>query len=225
MDSHLNCLIFSTVIRDNLPAVEKFTSQRTYERGHSVYCMGDPTEELFHINSGRVKIVRISPDGQQKILDIYQAGDFFGELCICGGHKRTEQAVALEALQVTSFLMPQLMKILERKPEMALGLLQLLCTRLGESQDQIATLAFENIPRRLAREILRLSRGAGEEQAGEGVRLELTHEELAHLVGTSREMVTTVMTQFRQRGLLDYARRQIRVDPARLEKFLQDSQV
>jgi len=224
MDSHFNCLIFSTVIRDTLPAVEKFTSQRTYERGQSVYCMGDPTEELFQINSGRVKIVRVSPDGQQKILDIYQAGDFFGELCICGGHKRTEQAVALEPLTVTSFLMSELMKILGRKPEMALGLLQLLCTRLGEAQDQIAVLAFENIPRRLARGILRLSRGADEKQAGDGVRLELTHEELAHLVGTSREMVTRVMTQFRQRGLLDYARRQIRVDPARLEKFLTDSQ-
>lgn len=223
MDSHRNCLTFSTVIRDHLPAVEKFTSQRTYERGQTVYCLDDPAEELFQINRGRVKIVRLSPDGQQKILDIYQAGDFFGELCICGGHKRTEQAVALEPLAVTSFLMSELMKILGRKPEMALDLLQLLCTRLGESQDQIATLAFDNIPRRLAREILRLSRGAGAERAGEGIRLELTHEELAHLVGTSREMVTTVMTQFRQRGLLDYARRQIRVDPAHLEKYLTDS--
>lgn len=98
MDSHRNCLTFSTVIRDHLPAVEKFTSQRTYERGQTVYCLDDPAEELFQINRGRVKIVRLSPDGQQKILDIYQAGDFFGELCICGGHKRTEQAVALEPL-------------------------------------------------------------------------------------------------------------------------------
>jgi CRP-like cAMP-binding protein len=72
---------------------------------------------------------------------------------------------------------------------------------------------------------LRLSRGAGGAggQNGVGVRLELTHEELAHLVGTSREMVTTIMTQFRQRGLLDYTRRQIHVDSGRLESFLKNT--
>jgi CRP/FNR family transcriptional regulator len=209
-----------------MPLVEKFTSERRYERGQTVYCMDDPANELYEVKTGRVKIVRISPDGQQKILDIYQAGDFFGELCICGGHYRKEQAVAMESLAVTSFKMDGLMRILRRKPDMVLGLLQLFCTRLGESQDQIATLAFENIPRRLAGEILRLSRGAGPQQERNGSRVcvELTHEELAHLVGTSREMVTTVMTQFRQRGLLDYARRQIQVDPAQVEKFLHDSQ-
>lgn len=224
MDSHRNCLIFSAVIRENLALAEKFTSARRYERGQTVYCIDDPADELFEIRSGRVKIVRLSPEGQQKILDIYQTGDFFGELCICGGHRRTEQAVALEPLVATSFQMQGMMEILQRKPAMVLGLLQLLCTRLVESQDHIATLAFENIPQRLARELLRLSRSVNgkADSSCAGICVQLTHEELAHLVGTSREMVTTVMTQFRQRGLLDYSRRHIHVDPARLEQLLKE---
>ena len=224
MESHGNCVIFSGVIQAHMPTLEKFTSERSSERGQTVYCLDDPADELYRIERGRVKIVRISPDGQQKILNIYQQSDFFGELCVCGGHTRTEQAVALDPVRVRSFQMNGLMKLLASRPEMMLGLLQLFCTRLGESYDQIAALAFDNIPRRLARQILRLSRSVQTESKGneKGVTLNLTHEELAHLVGTSREMVTTMMTQFRRRGLLDYTRGHIHVEPPRIEKFLQD---
>jgi CRP/FNR family transcriptional regulator len=208
-----------------MPTLAKFTSEQSYERGQTIYCLDDPAEELYQIERGRVKIVRISPDGQQKILNIYQQSDFFGELCVCGGHTRTEQAVALEPVTVRSFQMNALMKLLSSRPELVLGLLQLFCARLGESYDHIAALAFDNIPRRLAREILRLSRAVEAESKGngKGVTLNLTHEELAHLVGTSREMVTTMMTQFRQRGILNYTRGHIHVEPPRIEKFLKDS--
>jgi CRP/FNR family transcriptional regulator len=208
-----------------MSTLEKYTDQRTFERGQTVYGLDDPADELYQIERGRVKIVRISPDGQQKILNIYQQDDFFGELCVCGGHTRTEQAVALEPVTVRSFEMKALMKLLASRPEMVLGLLQLFCARLGESYDHIAALAFDNIPRRLAGEILRLSRSVQAEAKsnGTGVTLNLTHEELAHLVGTSREMVTTMMTQFRQRGILNYTRGHIEVDPARIEKFLKNT--
>jgi CRP-like cAMP-binding protein len=108
--------------------------------------------------------------------------------------------------------MNALMKLLSSRPELVLGLLQLFCARLGESYDHIAALAFDNIPRRLAREILRLSRAVEAESKGngKGVTLNLTHEELAHLVGTSREMV-------------NYTRGHIHVEPPRIEKFLKDS--
>ncbi|MFQ5776795.1 MAG: Crp/Fnr family transcriptional regulator [Terriglobia bacterium] len=223
MGNEQNCATFTGVIRANLHSLKGFSSERDYERGQTVYCVGDPAEELLLIKKGQVKIVRISGDGQQKILDIYQPGEFFGELCICGGHKRLEQAVALESLSVTSIKVSAILKLLRHKPEMLLDLLQLLCARLGESYDQIANLAFDNIPRRLAREILRLSRTPDARAHENGVHLgvSLSHEELAHLVGTSREVVTTVMKRFRERGLLDYSRRNIFIHPKQLEKFLQ----
>jgi CRP/FNR family transcriptional regulator len=222
--SHENCLIFSGVIRAHLDELRAFTAERRFERGQTVYCLDDPAEELFLIQDGRVKILRLSPDGQQKILDIYRPGDFFGELCICGGQRRTEQAVALDPLKTTSFQVQGLMKLLRRAPDMVLEMLQLLCARLRESHDQIAALAFENIPRRLARELVRLARAETPAAGEDKVCLSLTHEELSQLVGTSREMITTIMNQFRQRGLLDYARREITLDPARMEEFLSLSQ-
>ncbi|MGH9863166.1 MAG: Crp/Fnr family transcriptional regulator [Candidatus Acidiferrales bacterium] len=226
MRSHENCVVFSRVIREHLSALSGFTSERSYQRGETIYLMDDPADELYWISQGRVKIIRLSADGQQKILDIYQAGDFFGELCICGGMRRSEQAVALEALVTTSFQVKGLMKLLRRSPDMVLELVQLLCARLRESHDQIAALAFENIPRRLAREILRLGRNNQAQPGADDSRiaLQLTHEELAQLVGTSREIVTTVMNQFRQRGLLDYTRRNILVNRPRVEAFLTNNQ-
>ena len=224
MKSHENCVVFSGIIRAHLSELRIFTAERCYERGQTIYCLDDAADELYLVEEGRVKILRLSPDGQQKILDIYQPGDFFGELCICGGLRRTEQAVALEPLRTTSFQVQGLMKLLRRTPDMVLELLQLLCTRLRESHDQIAALAFENIPRRLARELLRLSREEKPAGGGECVDLALTHEELAHLVGTSREMITTIMNQFRQRRLLDYSRRRLTIDPAQIEDFLNQPQ-
>ena len=223
MGNEQNCATFTGIIRANLHSLKGFSSNRDYERGQTVYCVGDPAEELLLIKRGQVKIVRISGEGQQKILDIYQPGDFFGELCICGGHKRLEQAVALESLSVTSVQVSGILKLLRQKPDMLLDLLQLLCARLGESYNQIATLAFDNIPRRLAREMLRLSHTPDARADENGVHLgvSLSHEELAHLVGTSREMVTTVMNRFRKRGLLDYTRRHILIHPKQLEQFLQ----
>jgi CRP/FNR family cyclic AMP-dependent transcriptional regulator len=227
VESHRNCLVFSAVIQANLPALQKYTAERNIARGQTVYSLDDPADELYLIEEGRVKIVRLSAEGQQKILNIYQSGDFFGELCLCGEQQRAEQAVALDSVRLKCFQMKGLLKLLERKPEMILGLVQLFCARLGESYDQITALAFDNLPRRLAREILRLSRAleGAPGQDGDGqLTLNLTHEDLAHLVGTSREMVTTMMTQFRQRGVLNYTRGHIYVEPARLEQFLAETE-
>lgn len=225
--SHRYCVAFSGVIREHLRELEQFSSNSSYDRNQVVYFMDDPTDELYLIDAGRVKVVRVSSEGKEKIIDIYQQGDFFGELCICGGGKRADQAIALEPTAVTSFKIKALLKLLPKKPELSLDLLLLYCGRLTEAQDQIATLAFDNIPQRLAKEILRLSQSTDSRRENGGVHLgvNLTHEELAGLVGTSREIITTIMNQFRQQGLLDYSRRNIFVYPDRVRQFLNRTRI
>lgn len=225
--SHRYCVAFSGVIRAHLKELEQFSSHRSFERNQVIYFMDDPADELHLIASGRVKVLRVSPEGKEKIIDIYQAGDFFGELCICGGGKRADQAVALDPVIVTSFAIKGLLKLLPQKPELVLDLLLLVCGRLSEAHDQIATLAFDNIPHRLAKEILRLSHVPPSQQENGGVKLsvQLTHEELASLVGTSREIITMVMNQFRQQGLVDYRRRNIHVYPEKIEAYLAKSRL
>ena len=220
--SHRYCIAFSGLIREQMDQLKEFRTDAYYDRNEVIYYVGDPSDSLFQITRGKVKVVRISNTGKMKIIDIYQPGDYFGELCICGGGKRGDQAIAIEPVHVISFQMTGLLRLLPKKPELTLDLLQLVCGRLSEYQDQIATLAFDNVPVRLAREILRLSQAPGCLAENGGVRLgvNLTHEEIASLIGTSREIVTTLMNQFRQKGLVDYSRRSIFVYPDTVQDYL-----
>ena len=224
MALHPPCVAFSTVIRDRLRELNQFRLEGHYGRGDIIFSAEEPADAIYMVESGRVELVCVSPDGRQKIMAIYQAGDFFGELCICGGAlKREDRAVALEPTKTVSFKVQAVLDLLREKPELALELLVLVCVRLAESQEQIATLAFDPIPHRLAKELLRLAPSLATPVEGKGpeVALSLTHEELAKIVGTSREVITTVMNQFRRQGLLDYSRRNIMFSPVRLEEYLQ----
>ena len=223
--SHAQCVIFSNLIRDYMGELEQFRSDSEFRRNQVIYFTGDKADSLYQVSSGKVKVVRVSPAGKEKIIDIYQEGDFFGELCICGGGIRSDQAIALDAAEVTAFKLGGLLALLPRKPELTFDLLSLICVRLSEYQDQIATLAFDNVPVRLAREFLRLSEAPGAQRENGRVKLGviLTHEEMASLVGTSREIVTTLMNQFRVKGLIDYDRRSIHVDQGLIQGYLERS--
>lgn len=222
VESHRYCLLFSTFIREHWGELKAFTARHSFDRNQVVYFMGDPAEAVYLIESGRVKIVRVSPGGKEKITDIYQKGDLFGEVCLCETSTRTDQAVALERVTVASFDVRELLKLLQERPELTLDLLLLFCARLVECQEQIATLAFNEVDQRLAKEMLRLSRLPGNQRDKEAVQLAvyLTHQELADLVNTTRENITALMNQFRRQGLLAYSRRKIRVFPGRLKQHL-----
>ncbi len=235
---HRTCETLSGFVRENTSLIRPFLLDRAFHRNDVVYFMGDRADEIFLVNRGRVKLTRISPEGKEKIIAIYEGGEFFGELCLCEQGKRRDQAVALEPSSVTSFKWTALLGMLEKHPEMTLTLLTLFCQRLSEAQQQIETLAFDNIPRRLAKEVLRLAGEHGQavslaaqspanrpQRDGQGTRVEfsITHEELSQLVGTSREIITTLMNRFRHQGLVQYTRRNLTVYPERVQQFLRQT--
>ncbi|MFI5173413.1 MAG: Crp/Fnr family transcriptional regulator [Terriglobia bacterium] len=219
---HQRCLTLSGFIQDHLHTLQNLTTEKLYSRNEVIYFMGDSAEDIYLIHSGRVKITRVSLSGKEKIIDIYETGDFFGELCLCENSKRTDQAVALDDVKVLSFKISKLLQVISKDPGAVLELLMLFCQRLSEAQGQIETLAFDNIPRRLAKELLKMTREGGVEVAnGIRVRQYLTHEELSQLVGTSREIITTVMNQFRRQGLVVYTRKTLVVSPSKTERYLE----
>lgn len=220
--AHQRCLTLSGFVQDHLQTLQNLTAEKEFTRNEVIYFMGDPADEIYLINRGRVKITRVSLSGKEKIIDIYETGDFFGELCLCENSRRTDQAVALDGVKVLSFKISKLLEVISKDPGAALELLMFFCQRLSEAQAQIETLAFDNIPRRLAKELLKMSREGGEKVAnGICVRQYLTHEELSQLVGTSREIITTVMNQFRRQGLVVYTRKSLVVNPAKTVRYLE----
>jgi CRP-like cAMP-binding protein len=219
---HQQCQTLSGFVQNHLETLQSLTAERRFSRNEVIYFMGDQADEIFLINRGRVKITRVSLSGKEKIIDIYETGNFFGELCLCENSQRTEQAAALDDVIVLSFKVNKLVEVISRDPKAALELLMLFCQRLSEAQAQIETLAFDNIPRRLAKELLKMSRDGEKVPNGIRIRQFLTHEELSQLVGTSREIITAVMNQFRRQGLVVYTRKSLVVNQTKAERYLQE---
>ncbi|HZS03360.1 MAG TPA: Crp/Fnr family transcriptional regulator [Blastocatellia bacterium] len=198
-----------------LPHVE-----RAYWRGMAVYSLEDPAAHIYVLLSGRVKIVRASMAGQNKITSIRHRGDVFGELALAGNAieaRRSDEAVALETTRVAMIRVEDFWRLKAGDPAVVQGALQCLTARLAEAHRQIETLVFDNNHRRLARALL--------EQYGNAARVgetsvRLTHEELAELIGSSREVVTSLMIELRRLGLVDYKRGNVYPRLPELERFL-----
>jgi CRP/FNR family transcriptional regulator len=202
----------------SLPHVE-----RTFWRGMAVYSLEDPATYVYVVLKGRVKIMRSSPEGAQKIISIRYRGDIFGELALAGNEveaRRSDEAVALDTTRVAVIRIADFWSAARRDPSLMQSAIQRLAARLGAAHRQIESLVFDNNHHRLARALLDLSDEAA--RAGEPT-VRLTHEELAELIGSTREVVTGMMIEFRQRGLIDYKRGDIRPNLSGLIHFLNGS--
>jgi len=207
------------------PALSKLPHiVRTFWRGTTIYSPDDPTTHLYSIISGRVKILRASSGGRQKIISIRYRGDVFGELALAGGAveaRRSDEAVALDTTRVAVFGVEDFWRVMRNDPAAARDALGFLTARLDEAHRQIESLVFDDNPRRLMRVLLDLSREAS--RAGEA-SVRLTHEEIAGLIGSAREVVTGLMLDLRRRGLIDYKRGEARPCLPKLVRFLEEEE-
>lgn len=204
----------------NLPHIEK-----TFWRGMTVYSLEEMASHVYVVLKGRVKILRTSPDGQQKILSIRYRGELFGELALAGGAvetRRSDEAVALDTTRVAMIRVSDFWNAARRDPALMQNAMQYVAKQLAEAHRQIESLVFENNHRRLARALVDLANEAT--SAGEA-SVRLTHEEVAELIGSTREVVTGMMIEFRQHGLIEYKRGDIRPNLARLMRFLEEDQI
>lgn len=225
--SHRYCVAFSAVVRMYWDELRAFIRTRSFQRRQFIYSLGDPPDTMYLIESGQVKVVQLSPGGEEKIVGLYQSRDLFGEVCVCERARRNDQAVALEATTVSSFSLKTVLELIARKPELALKLLMVFCARLVECHEAIGALAFDDVRERLVKELLRLSTSQGSEPENGGVRLavSLTHQEIAQIVSTTRETATAIMNELKRLELVDYGQKGMLVFPSKLEKYLNRSRL
>jgi len=175
-----------------------------------IYNQDQPSTSIYLVIDGKIKVSRLADDGHQVVMDIYQPDEFFAESAFLNLPHRPEQAVALENAKLMAWSTTEIDDIIMKRPRLAVALLQILAQRTMDFTYRIESFSVDNISRRLARTLIRFSERLGTQEEDGSVRMvPFTHELLSQYVGTSREIVTHYMNQFRRQGYLRYSRKGI----------------
>ncbi len=172
-----------------------------FPRGHRLFTEGEPGDRLYIIIRGKVKIGRRSPDGREKLLTILGPSDIFGEMSIFDPGPRTSSATTITGVRAVSMDRDALRSWIAGRPEITERLLRVLARRLRRTNDGLVDLIFTDVAGRVAKQLLALAQRFGTQEAGAmRVTHDLTQEEIAQLVGASRETVNKALADFAQRG-------------------------
>ena len=179
-------------------------------RGDVLFREGDEGDRVYVVMSGKIKLGRTSPDGRENLLAVLGPGQMFGELSLFDPGPRSATVTAVTDTRLLGLGHTDLLPWLTGRPEVARGLLLQFAQRLRRSNDTLADLVFSDVPGRVAKQLLDLSTRFGV-ASDEGVRVvhDLTQEELAQLVGASRETVNKALADFAGRGWLRLEQRSV----------------
>jgi CRP-like cAMP-binding protein len=193
--------LFQGVAPEAAEALAEALAYADYARGEHVFDEGEQGDTLFIVLKGKIKIGRRATDGRENMLSVMGPSDMFGELSLFDPGPRTATAVVVTDARLASLAHAALRPWIKDRPEIAEQLLRVLARRLRRTNDALADLIFTDVPGRVAKALLELAQRFGTPE-GDGVRVhhDLTQEELAQLVGASRETVNKALADFSSRG-------------------------
>src|SRR3982074_1009029 len=165
----------------------RYAKHTTLKRGATIFSRGDPGTSLVAVISGTVKISISSPDGRNAILNLIGAGEIFGEIALLDGQPRSADCTANTNCEVFIIDRREFIPFVRSQPALAMKLIELLCTRLRWTSDQVEQIILQNLPGRLASALIRLSE---KHTPAPGNRtIAITQQEISEMVGMTRESI------------------------------------
>jgi CRP/FNR family cyclic AMP-dependent transcriptional regulator len=212
--------LFESLSEEDAHALRSGIIDVHLDRGERLFSEGDAGDKLYIILTGKIKLTKAAPDGRENLLSVHGPGEMFGELSLFDPIPRTSSATALTSARLAGLAHVDLHTWLSTRPEVAMDLLQALAQRLRRINEVKADLVFTDVPGRVAKALLDLSDRFGVfTPDGIQVTHDLTQEELAQLVGASRETVNKALADFVARGWIQLAAKSVLVtDTDRLRK-------
>src|SRR5215207_8622441 len=192
----------------------------TLTKGEVLFHEGDAEDRLYVVVSGKIKLGRSGSAGRENLLAVLGPGQMFGELSLFDPGPRSTTATAVTPSELRTLEHDELMGWLTGRPEVAQGLLGQLAARLRRANDVVADMVFSDVPGRVAKQLLELAQRFGDRRDdGVHVHHDLTQEELAQLVGASRETVNKALADFAARGWIRLEPRSVTIlDVDRVER-------
>jgi CRP/FNR family transcriptional regulator, cyclic AMP receptor protein len=179
--------IFCDLEPEALDQLCRYAKHATFKRGATIYSKGDPGNSLCAVISGTAKISVSSPDGRSAILNLIGAGDLFGEIAALDGQARTADVIANTNCELYVIDRRDLLPFVRSQPKLAMKFIEILCTRLRWTSDQVEQVILQDLPGRLAATLLGLIEKRKVDP--EGRTIAVTQQEISEMVGMTRESI------------------------------------
>lgn len=201
--------LFAGLPEEHLRAVEDCAVTKAVKKNTILVSEGDNTDSLYLILSGKLKVFVSDQEGREVTLNLLGAGEYFGELAPLDSGPRSASVMALEACKLAVISKANLQQCLTDHPAIALELIRDLVRRIRDLTDNVRTLALLDVYGRIARTLLQL---AVEQDGKLMITEKLTHQDIASMVGASREMVSRIMKDLRSGGYISVEGKQITIN-------------
>lgn len=192
------------VPRSEIKQIAHIFRERDYKRKELIFGAGDVSDSIYLLKTGHVRLYRVTEDGKEVTLAILRAGDVFGELALFDETHRTTFAEALDDAHICATSVEQFTKLMAHRPEIAVTIAKEIARRRCETEAQIVEMAYATVGGRVTAALMHLAEQHGETLENGDVRitLRLSHQELANMIGSSRESCTMELQRLQKRGII-----------------------
>lgn len=204
--------IFQALNEDSLQRIAAIMLEKSYSRKSIIFHEGDYGDTLYIIKMGRVKIAKVAIDGREKTLTILQPGDFFGEMAIFDNLPRSATAEAIDQeVRLFGINKKDFERLIHENPSISLRIMKDLTRRIRQINQQVEDLAFKDVHGRVSSTLFQLLETEEKIRGQDLSHLRMTHQDLANMVGSSRETVTRALNRLQSEGIIAISHQQIEI--------------
>lgn len=205
-----NFNLFSSLKQDSMMELNKISFEKEIGKNQPIYFPNETSTSIFFLKTGRVKISRYSSDGKEMIMAFINAGEVFGEMSYFGEGERTDIAIAVEPSYICAINKDEFSQFIGKNPNLNLKLTRIIGLKLKSYSERIEDLVFKDAKQRVISFLLKLSLENGK-KIGDQIFVKpfLKHQDIADLTACARQTVNDVLTDLREKGIIDFDRKKL----------------
>lgn len=208
-----NFNLFTTLKQDSMMELNKMVKDKEIEKNQPIYFPNEPSTSIYFLKTGRVKISRYSDDGKEMIMAFINPGEVFGEMAYLGEGERTDIAITAEPSFICAINKEDFSNFIEKNPALNLKLTRLIGLKLKSYSERIEDLVFKDAKQRVISFIKKLAEDNGKKVGNQiFVKPFLKHQDIADLTACARQTVNDVLTDLREKQIIDFDRKKLIVN-------------
>ncbi|MGB5288206.1 MAG: Crp/Fnr family transcriptional regulator [Ignavibacteriaceae bacterium] len=205
-----NFNLFSNLKQDGMIELDKIALEKEVDKNQPIYFPNEPSNSIFMLKSGRVKISRYSEDGKEMIMAFINPGEVFGEMAHLGESERTDIAISVEPSYICAINKKDFAQFIENNPTLNLKLTRIIGLKLKSYSERIEDLVFKDAKQRVVSFLLKLASEHGNKIGAQiFVKRFLKHQDIADLTACARQTVNDVLTDLREKSVIDFDRKKL----------------